>query len=173
MPFLFCSPGIKCLHLLPSLQILDTGKFVTECSYHHSRSDDGEGERENAANFLYGELFLCLIAVLLILLSAGFSVYSLLHPRYTYKRITGAIHLFVAAVLIVLMEMVKSEAHLSTHDLVASGGAHVLAKSQVWYGYSYLLSWVVCIIFFVAGFAFFANSRKRKMLPFDLDTNFK
>ena len=30
---------------------------------------------------------LCVIILLLILLSAAFSVYSLIHPRYTYKRI--------------------------------------------------------------------------------------
>ncbi len=49
----------------------------------------------------------------------------------------------------------------------------VLTSSRVWYGYSYLLSWVVCIIFMVSGVAFFANSKKRKMLPFDYETNFK
>ena len=148
------------------MQNLTTNATWTECGLHHGGDEAGSG-----SDFLRAELAMCLVAVLLILLAAGFSAYSLAHPRYTYKRLAGTLHLLVAAVLVALMSMVRSEAHLGAHR--AGVGAEVLEGSRVWYGYSYLLSWVVCIIFLVAGVAFFANSRKRKMLPFDLETNFK
>ncbi len=152
----------------PYSQDLTTNATTSECVWHHARR--GVTDEEDVKDFMRAELALCVITVLLIFMSAGFSVYSLLHPRYTFKRIAGAVHVLVGLMLIVLMEMVKSEAHLAAHRVGLAG--KVLAASGVWYGYSYLLSCVVCLIFFVAALAFFANSRKRKMLPFDLETNF-
>ncbi len=96
----------------PPAQNVSSGDSVTECALHH-----GSGGLSAANQFLRAELGVCLVAVFLILLAAGFSAYSLRHPRYTYKRIAGALHLFVAAVLIALMEMVRSEAHLDVHQV--------------------------------------------------------
>ena len=114
----------------------------------------------------------------------GFSVYSLIHPRYTYKRVAASLHLMTAVTLLILMEMVKSETHLSQHNIIDSagglsgdgvgmGGAPVLKYSTVYFGISYLLSWVVFILFLMASVAFFVGSRKRKRLPFDFETSLK
>ncbi len=168
--FLWSHSGLwKCCNVfLSSGNNNNSNSTETECLWHHTRSGV---DRDGVRDFLRGELSVCVMTVMLIFLSAGFSVYSVANPRYMFKRIAGAMHVFVACMIFVLMEMVKSEFHLATHQL--SSTKRLLAVSQVWYGYSYLLSWVVCIIFLVAALSFFLNSRKRKMLPFDLETNFK
>ena len=51
------------------------------------------------------ELTFLIIVLFLSLLSCGFSIYSLYHPRYTYKRVTGALHLLTASMLLVIIEL--------------------------------------------------------------------
>lgn len=137
---------------------------ITRCEYHTMGSGD------SFAEFMKAEVCLCAVVVALVLLAQGFSIYSLLHPRYTYKRVAASLHLMTAITLLILMEMVKSETHLSQHDI---DGASVLKHSTVYFGFSYLLSWVVFILFLMASVAFFIGSRKRKRLPFDFETSLK
>jgi len=103
--------------------------MVTGCSPHH-----GTG----ASDFVRGELALVIAALVLIFLAAAFSIYSLAHPRYTFKRVAGALHGLSAVTLLVLMSMVGSETHLAEHQL----GSGAVKNSDSYYGYSYLFSWV-------------------------------
>ena len=135
-------------------------RLRTECSYN-SFSEDTD-----IADFERAELAMCFVVVGLILVAAGFSIYSLIHPRYTYKRIAAALHLLTALCLVALIEMVKSTPHLTQHDIQGV----VLENSVVFYGYSYLMAWVVFIIFVISSIAFFVGSRKRKNLPCDFET---
>ena len=49
------------------------------------------------------EMAFVIIVLLLISLSCGFSIYSLYHPRYMFKRVASGLHLLTAVMLIVLV----------------------------------------------------------------------
>lgn len=156
---------------------------VTRCTYH-SFAQGTEAEE----NWVPTELAFVIIVLLLISLSGGFSIYSLYHPRYTFKRVAGGLHLLTAGMLIVLIEMVESDGHVSQHHdefeshrlktaeaadeaaaVSAAGGGNV----QHYYGYSYLMAWITFIISILASLAFFAWSKKRKHSSHDLETQLK
>ena len=158
---------------------------VTRCTYH-SFAQGTEAEQ----NWVPTELAFVIIVLLLISLSGGFSIYSLYHPRYTFKRVAGGLHLLTAGMLIVLIEMVESDGHVSQHhdefeshrlktaEAVAEATANASAATgggnvQYYYGYSYLMAWITFIISILASLAFFAWSKKRKHSSHDLETQLK
>ena len=139
---------------------------VSRCSYHSLNHTE--------KNLVPTELAFVIIVLLLINLSCAFSIYSLYHPRYMYKRVAGGLHLLTAAMLIVLIEMVESEGHREQHhdefeNLRLKGTDNV----QHYYGYSYLMAWITFIISILASLAFFAWSKKRKHSCHDLETQLK
>ncbi len=83
----------------------------------------------------------------------------------------AAVHLLTACMIFVVIELVESEGLLRSHE--ADFEVDVIAKSRHFFGYSYLLAWVVFILFIMAGVAFFAWSKKRKHLNHDLETTLK
>lgn len=133
------------------------GSDFSECEFHDLTGSSA------VADLMRAELCLCIMTILLIILALVFSVYSLIHPRYTFKRIAGCLHLITALCMISLFEMVKTDTHRIIHD-------HEDDHMLVMFGYSYLLGWIVLIIFILACIAFFAGSRKRKTLPYDFET---
>ena len=154
---------------------------MTRCTYH-SFAQGTEAEE----NWVPTELAFVIIVLLLISLSGGFSIYSLYHPRYTFKRVAGGLHLLTAGMLIVLIEMVESDGHVSqhhdefeSHRLNTAEAAEAAAEAagdgnvQHYYGYSYLMAWITFIISILASLAFFAWSKKRKHSSHDLETQLK
>ena len=151
---------------------------VTRCTYH-SFAQGTEAEE----NWVPTELAFVIIVLLLMGLSAGFSIYSLYHPRYTFKRVASGLHLLTAGMLIVLIETPPRSQHhdeFESHRLktaeaaaeaaaAAGGGGNV----QHYYGYSYLMAWITFIISILAALAFFAWSKKRKHSSHDLETQLK
>jgi uncharacterized membrane protein len=133
---------------------------LTKCEYHSYHSEEN--------NFEWAELACVIIVLILISLSCGFSIYSLCHARYTYKRMAGALHGLTCAMLLVVIEMVESEGHLSQHHDEFQGQ---LLKAGHYYGYSYLMAWIVFTICALSCVAFFTWSKKRKHLNHDLETN--
>ena len=92
--------------------------------------------------------------------------------------------------LIVLIEMVESDGHVSQHhdefeshrlktaEAAAEAAAAVSAGGgggnvQHYYGYSYLMAWITFIISILASLAFFVWSKKRKHSSHDLETQLK
>jgi len=106
----------------------------------------------------YGNVILVAIVLLLISLSCGFSVYSLYHPRYTYKRLSGGLHLFTAVMVFSIVMSPRNDLKKDQKD---------------YYGYSYLLAWISFIISLLASVAFFTWSKKRKHLAHDLEIQLK
>ena len=80
----------------------------------------------------------------------------------------GGLHLLTAIMLIVLIEMVKSEGHLNQYHETFEN-----KKYQHYYGLSYLMAWITFIISVLASVAFFVWSKKRKHLAYDLETQLK
>jgi len=154
---------------------------VTRCTYH-SFAQGTEAEE----NWVPTELAFVIIVLLLISLSGGFSIYSLYHPRYTFKRVASGLHCLTWLTLIGFIKgMVESDGHVSQHhdefeshrlktaeaaaEAAAAGGGNV----QHYYGYSYLMAWITFIISILASLAFLAWSKKRKHSSHDLETQLK
>ena len=143
---------------------------------------------EAEENWVPTELAFVIIVLLLIGLSGGFSIYSLYHPRYTFKRVASALHLLTASMLLgmlidqpprVFQHLDEFESHrLKTAEAAAEAAAAVSAGAgggnvQHYYGYSYLMAWITFIISILAFLAFFALSKKRKHSSHDLETQLK
>ena len=158
---------------------------VTRCTYH-SFAQGTEAEE----NWVPTELTFVIIVLLLIGLSGGFSIYSLYHPRYTFKRVAGGLHVMTAGMLLGLILSASSDGHVSQHhdefeshrlktaEAAAEAAAAVSAGAgggnvQHYYGYSYLMAWITFIISILAALAFFAWSKKRKHSSHDLETQLK
>ena len=160
---------------------------VTRCTYHSFAQGTEAEENWVSTELARLELAFVIIVLLLIGLSGGFSIYSLYHPRYTYKRVASGLHLLTAVTLIGFIKgLVESDGHVSQHHDVfeshrlktaeaaaeaaaAGGGGNV----QHYYGYSYLMAWITFIISILASLAFFAWSKKRKHSSHDLETQLK
>ena len=97
-------------------------------------------------------------------------VFSLCHPRYTYKRVTGGLHLLTASMLLVIIELVESQDHIDTFHSSFEGIEMPSHTLKHYYGYSYLLAWISFIISVLAAVSFFTWSKKRKHLNHDMDT---
>lgn len=136
-----------------------------QCNYH-SFNDGQAGE-----NLVRVELAFVVFVSIVMLLGLGFSFYSLCHPRYTFKRVSGGLHLLTSVMLIVLIQMVESEGHLSQHHDEFHG--HKLKSLRHYYGYSYLMAWITFTITSLASLAFFATSKKRKHLAHDIETQLR
>jgi len=139
---------------------------ISHCSYHSLNHTE--------KNLVPTELAFVIIVLLLISLSCAFSIYSLYHPRYMFKRVAGGLHLLTAIMMIVLIEMVKSEGHpWQHHEEFESLRLEVAEDVRHYYGYSYLMAWITFIISILASLAFFAWSKKRKHSCHDLETQLK
>jgi len=106
----------------------------------------------------YGNVINVATVLLLISLSCGFSVYSLYHPRYTYKRLSCGLHLLTAVMVFIIVMSPRNDVKKDQKD---------------YYGYSYLLAWISFIISLLASMAFFTSSKKRKHLAHDLEIQLK
>lgn len=140
----------------------DINSTTVSCHYHTSSGDLDASAVTSV----------CVLVLILTFISAGFAIYSLRHPRYTYRRIAGASLFITASILLVLIQFVQSELDLAQDTVQVSGSPetnNVVQHFTVLYGYSYLVAWCVLLIFLCAGFSFCAFSRKKKMLPFDND----
>ncbi len=129
--------------------------LTSNCAYH--------GLDEDMSRVL---LPLCVVLLFLIALSAAFAVYSLRHPRYTFKRVAGSLLLLTALTTAGFASAAKAD-----QRIVDKFYQDVEFEHEFYYGYSYLLAWIAFIIFIVASISFFGNSKKRKLLPFDHEHN--
>lgn len=80
------------------------------CQYHHEFLLEHGGE---AAGFLRAEVAFVIIVIGMIVVASSFSLYSLVHPRYMFKRLAGFLHIMTTVTLLVVIEMVKSESQVS------------------------------------------------------------
>ena len=110
------------------------------------------------AVMLRSELSLSGVTLLLTIGALLFSWYSINNPKYTYRRLAAVLHLFVAASLLAVIQLVESKSH---HQLHREGSKNLL------YGYSYLLAWCSFLVSILAAVTFLLSSRKRKLLNND------
>ncbi|CAG0913109.1 unnamed protein product [Notodromas monacha] len=113
---------------------------------------------ETLLDFTRTEALFAFICLILMLLGIGFSVYTFKETRYMYKRLAGAILFITAAAVFVVLEVSTQGVEYARTHFPA-----VHPENASWhYGFSYMLAWLVFIIYLGCGITFIICSRKRK-----------
>ncbi|KAL3876872.1 hypothetical protein ACJMK2_034654 [Sinanodonta woodiana] len=99
-----------------------------------------------------------IIGLFLMALVHLFAFYTIRRPRYIVKRLTALLHIMTAACVIVTNEVFIRTTEYATDNLPGR-----IPKSAVhWYGYSFVISWIVFVFYVAAGLFFLFLSHKRK-----------
>ena len=100
--------------------------------------------------------------------------------RYTYKRLSAALHILTCCLLVAQIELVKSAGHINRHfknsSTAESNGATWQDEQEefhVMYGFSYLMAWCSWMISLLAGIAFLAGSKRRNLMSYDCEQSLR
>ncbi|KAL5017936.1 hypothetical protein ScPMuIL_003658 [Solemya velum] len=99
-----------------------------------------------------------IISLVLMLIGHVFAVYTLKRPRYIIKRLTALLHIMTAVCVLVLNEVFIRTTEYSTSKLPGSR----VKNAKLSYGYSFALSWLVFVVYVLAGIVFLLMSHKKK-----------
>ncbi|XP_071107918.1 voltage-dependent calcium channel gamma-1 subunit-like isoform X1 [Haliotis cracherodii] len=99
-----------------------------------------------------------IIALILMVIGHMFAVYTLKRPRYIIKRLTALLHLMTAACILVLNEVFSRSVEHGLEHLPDKYPQGVESS----YGFSYVFSWLVFVVYVAAGLLFLFISHKRK-----------
>lgn len=156
------------------INISNIANHITRCDYHllsktknNNSSDLQDVSGNQAADFIHAEISVVILVVIIMTLALGFSVYALRYPRYMYKRVAGALHVFTAITLFVIIELVKSGEHPSYIEPSKTLDPHTSNKTiqvQNYHGYSFLLAWTALLMFVCTAISFICMSGKKKSL---------
>ncbi|XP_076458419.1 voltage-dependent calcium channel gamma-1 subunit-like isoform X2 [Babylonia areolata] len=145
----------------------DGGKVAeseeTNCEAHDLFPSEHDIERnhnfdQQHLDYTRTAISFTIIALVLVVIGHCFAFYTLRRPRYIIKRLTALLHFMTAACILVLNE-VFSKTTDHEQDSV-SGRLPIQAETS--YGFSFVLSWIVFVIFLLAGLVFLFLSHKRK-----------
>lgn len=101
------------------------------------------------------------ISMLLSSMAIFFSVYTFRVWRYTFKRVAACLHLMVAAVQLVVIEVKQTSVQYQGQNVPS-----VIPKGCDWnYNASFWLGWICFLISVVAGVLFLYASGKKKKRP--------
>ncbi|RUS73715.1 hypothetical protein EGW08_018521, partial [Elysia chlorotica] len=98
-----------------------------------------------------------IIALVIMVIGHLFAFYALRRPRYIIKRLVALLHFMSAACILVLNEVFVKTANHEKDNYDKD-----LNDSSFSYGYSYVFSWIVFVIFVLAGLTFLFTSHKKK-----------
>jgi hypothetical protein len=119
---------------------------------------------EDLKHYYRAQAAFCVISLALMVSNNAFSVYTLSHYRYIYKRLVAAIHFVTAMCVVVTMEVLTNSIN-EWNVAVAEKSKH----NGQWnfstvdnLGLGYYLALCVVIIYVFAGVAFFISSHKQK-----------
>ena len=68
------------------------------CQYHQDFLAENGGV---GGDFLRAEVAVVVLVIAMIFVAASFSLYSLVHPRYMFKRLAGFLHIMTTVTLLV------------------------------------------------------------------------
>ncbi|CAH1793401.1 unnamed protein product [Owenia fusiformis] len=104
------------------------------------------------------ETAFAVISLLIMLVGNGFALYTFKEHRYMFKRLTAFTHFVVAALVLVVLEVLINSIHYEESNLPARHPERAYHS----FGFSFAFGWIVFIIYVSAGIAFLFASRKRK-----------
>ncbi|XP_055876137.1 uncharacterized protein LOC106074474 isoform X2 [Biomphalaria glabrata] len=116
--------------------------------------------RKGISTFDYTRTAIAFTLMALFIMAIGhcFAFYALRRPRYIIKRLAALLHFMTAACLLVLNEVfIKTVDHEKK-----SMPDRIPLESVTRYGYSFILSWIVFVLFILAGLIFLFMSHKKK-----------
>ncbi|KAK3777525.1 hypothetical protein RRG08_044815 [Elysia crispata] len=99
-----------------------------------------------------------IIALVIMVIGHAFAFYALRRPRYIIKRLVALLHFMTAGCVLVLNEVFVKTANHEKEKIYDQD----LVDSHFNYGYSFVLSWLVFVIFVLAGLIFLFTSHKKK-----------
>ncbi|XP_067672659.1 voltage-dependent calcium channel gamma-1 subunit-like isoform X2 [Haliotis asinina] len=134
-----------------------------ECESHNLFPTEEEIRQNKAIDSHYLDytrtaIAFTIIALLLMVIGHMFAVYTLRRPRYIIKRLTALLHLMTAACILVLNEVFSRSVEHGLENLPEKYPQGVESS----YGFSYVFSWLVFVVFVAAGLLFLFLSHKRK-----------
>ncbi|KAJ8681767.1 hypothetical protein QAD02_017559 [Eretmocerus hayati] len=122
------------------------------------KSERRADEDATLINYHRADVSFAIISMFIMLMGFGFSVYTFRNPRYTFKRLAGGIHFITCACVMMVIQVKLALAEYGgkkEHWLFPRG-------SDVTYGFSFWLAWIVFSCNLLVGFCFMIFSRKRK-----------
>lgn len=99
-----------------------------------------------------------IITLILMLIGHIFAIYTIKRPRYIIKRLTALLHLMTAVSVVVLNEVFVRTVEYAEQNLPERHPDH----ADHFYGYSFILSWIVFVFYIAAFLVFLFLSHKRK-----------
>ncbi|XP_041363415.1 epithelial membrane protein 2-like [Gigantopelta aegis] len=160
-----------------SIEVVENGHLVEtksdECFSHNLFPTEEEMRVGNHRDSQYmGNLdytrtaiAFTIIAIIVISLGHCFAFYTLRRPRYIIKRLTALLHLMAGGCILVLNEVFSK----STQHEKRPTDLQLAGESQTSYGYSFVFSWMVFVVFIIVGLIFLFTSHKRKAEMADVD----
>lgn len=109
-------------------------------------------------NFRRAVTALAIIGLIVMVSAIAFTWYSIVQPRYIFKRLAGCLQIGCAGGILVCVELFQGMLNHEKSHLPAvypPNTNHVL-------GFCYGIAWLCFAIFLVAGIILFVNSHKRK-----------
>ncbi|XP_046584751.1 uncharacterized protein LOC124291724 isoform X2 [Haliotis rubra] len=134
-----------------------------ECESHNLFPTEEEIRQNKAIDSHYLDytrtaIAFTIIAILLMVIGHMFAAYTLRRPRYIIKRLTALLHLMTAACILVLNEVFSRSVEHGLKNLPEKYPQGVNSS----YGFSYVFSWLVFVVYVAAGLLFLFMSHKRK-----------
>ncbi|KAL8597367.1 hypothetical protein ACOMHN_056130 [Nucella lapillus] len=140
----------------------DTPSLSQSSGYHndvgHSQTTQAVCQTTPHQNYTRTAVSFTIIALVLAVIGHCFAFYTLRRPRYIIKRLTALLHFMTAACILVLNEVLSKTAQHERDSLPA----HLPVQAAASYGFSFVLSWIVFVLFVLAGIVFLFLSHKRK-----------
>lgn len=106
-----------------------------------------------------------IITLILMFIGHGFALYTVKRPRYIIKRLTALLHLMTAVSVVVLNEVFVRTVEYAEQNLPERHPEH----AEHFYGYSFILSWIVFVFYIAAFLVFLFLSHKRKSDMADIE----
>ncbi|GFN81911.1 voltage-dependent calcium channel gamma-1 subunit [Plakobranchus ocellatus] len=157
----------RCLHpgltkgLKHEITLLRTGYESCEPHNLFPSSEDFQKSTEyerHHLDYTRTAIAFTIIALVIMVIGHAFAFYALRRPRYIIKRLAALLHFMTAACLLVLNEVfvktVEHEREKMPERIPRDAHTH--------YGFSFVLSWLVFVIFVLAGLIFLFTSHKKK-----------
>ncbi|XP_070188142.1 voltage-dependent calcium channel gamma-1 subunit-like [Littorina saxatilis] len=145
-------------NLFPSEDEIQRNKDYDQ---HHLGDNCGRRRsphRNDCGDYTRTAIAFTIIALVITIIGHSFAIYSLRRPRYIIKRLAALLHFMTAACLLVLNEVFVKTVNHEKENMPE----RIPREAETSYGFSFVLSWIVFVMFVLAGLVFLIYSRKKK-----------